>query len=69
MDRFTFSARVLDGRLAIEPERLLASVLASCRDGQRLIVTLQVRDDQKLTTASGEATPHTRGLSESVRES
>lgn len=67
-DRYTFAARARERRLVIEHQALFDKVMASCREGQRLIVTVEVRDGihQKFTETSGEAKSRDAAVSESL---
>lgn len=67
-DRYTFAARARDRRLVIEHQALFDKVMASCREGQRLILTVEVRDGihQEFTETSGEAKSRDAAVSESL---
>ena len=55
-DRYAFAARARERRLVIDHQALFDKLMASCREGQRLIVTVEVRDGihQEFTETSSE---------------
>jgi len=67
-DRYTFAARARERRLVIDHQALFDKVMASCREGQRLILTVEVRDGihQEFTATGREAESRPAAVSESL---